>query len=56
MVKVVYVDDDEEIFEIKDEYKPWKWLPEEKAYLISCDEEDVLIPSTFVKCMKHIKE
>lgn len=53
MVHVEYVDNDSDDFETKDGLKPLEWLPEQRAYLIQSIEGEVIIPSEFIKCLKH---
>lgn len=55
MVRVEYVDNDSDDFEIKVDSNPWKWIPDQQAYLIQSIDGDVVIPSAFVKCLKHIE-
>lgn len=55
MVHVTYVDNDTDDFEIKEGSKPWEYFMDERAYLIQSIEGDVVIPSGFVKCLKHIE-
>lgn len=56
MVSVLYVDGDEEVFETKCRiYPPWRYQPEEQAYLIPSIEGDVVIPAGFIKRLKHIE-
>lgn len=55
MISVEYVDNDLDDFETKDGLKPLEWLPEQQAYLIQSIEGEVIIPSAFVKCLKHIE-
>lgn len=53
MVHVEYVDNDSNDFETKKCSKPWEWIAEQQAYLIHSIEGDVVIPSGFVKYLKH---
>lgn len=53
MVHVAYVDHDTDVFETKKNVNPWEWIPEQQAYLIKSIDGDVIIPSAFVKCLKH---
>lgn len=53
MVHVAYVDNDTDVFETKKNSKPWEWIAEQQAYLIQSIEGDVVIPSGFVKFLKH---
>lgn len=53
MVHVEYVDNDSNDFETKKCSKPWEWIAEQQAYLIHSIEGDVVIPSGFVKFLKH---
>lgn len=55
MVCVNFVDGDSEDFETKRDCNPWKWIPEQQAYLIPSIDGDVVIPSAFVKRLKHIE-
>lgn len=55
MIHVSYVDGDSDDFEIKKDCNPWEWIPEQQAYLIESVEGEVIIPSAFVKCLKHIE-
>lgn len=55
MVHVIYVDNDADVFETKKDAKPWEWIPDQQAYLIQSIEGNVIIPSGFVKSLKHIK-
>lgn len=55
MVYAKYIDNDEDVFETKKDSKPWEWMPEQQAYLIPSIEGDVVIPSAFVKRLKHIE-
>lgn len=54
MVYVKYIDNDEDVFETKKNSKPWEWIADQQAYLIPTIEGDVIIPSSFVKCLRHI--
>lgn len=51
----IYVDNDSNDFETKDGLNPLEWLPEQQAYLIQSVEGEVIIPSAFVKCLRHIE-
>lgn len=53
MVYVKYIDNDEDIFETKKDAEPLEWIPEQQAYSIQSIEGEVIIPSAFVKCLKH---
>lgn len=53
MVHVTYIDNDTDNFETKKNSEPWKWIPDQKAYLIPSIEGNVIIPSAFVKRLKH---
>lgn len=53
MVEINFVDGDKEIFESKKGTEPWEWISEQQAYLIPSINGNVVIPSAFVKCLKH---
>lgn len=56
MVEVKYVDGDEEVFETKNcAYPYWTWLKDEQAYFINSIDGDIVIPSGFIKRLKHIE-
>lgn len=55
MVHVEYVDNDSDDFETKGNSEPWKWIPEQQAYLIHSIEGEIVIPAGFVKCLKHME-
>lgn len=57
MVEVWFVDGDKEVFETKAKIyeEPWKWIQDQQAYLIRTIEGDMIIPSAFVKYLKHIE-
>lgn len=55
MTEVWFVDGDKEQFETKGWRSHWNWIPEQQAYSIPAIEGDVVIPSAFVKLIKHIE-
>lgn len=56
MAEVWFVDGDKEQFETRNNWNSqWEWIPEQQAYLIPSIEGDVVIPSAFVKLIKHIE-
>lgn len=55
MIHVQFVDGDSEDFETKKDSKPWEYIPDQQAYLIQSIEGNVIIPSGFVKFLKHIE-
>lgn len=55
MVCVNFVDGDSEDFEAKKDCNPWEWIAEQQAYLIPSIDGNVIIPSAFVKYLKHIE-
>lgn len=58
MVRVQFVDGDEETFEVRNSplyCEPWQYIKGEQAYLIHSIEGDVVIPAGFIKCLQHIE-
>lgn len=54
MVHVDYIDNTSDDFETRCSiYSPWEYQKEEQCFLIPCIEGDVLIPSAFIKCLRH---
>lgn len=55
MVEVNFVDGDKEVFESKKGTEPWKWIPDQEAYLIQTNNGKIIIPAAFVKYLRHVE-
>lgn len=54
MVHVDFIDNTSDDFETKNSVNaPWKYQKEEQCFLIPSIEGEVLIPTAFIKCLRH---
>lgn len=53
MIEVWFVSGDNAYFELREGETSWEWIPEQLAYLIPSVDGDVVVPSAFVKLLKH---